>query len=238
MSNAATIRRIANLNVPVEAMREMFLVLAEQLERDEARKASHAAAQKRHRVGRADITVTSQCNHSEITPRALDNIPSLESKEERNPPISPPLSKPLPSEPEGFAAFWALYPKRDGTADRKGAVKAFGPALKRVDLETLLDATRAYAADMKAKGKVGTEFVKQARSWLNGDLWTEYQPTPVDPSAVKPVPVIIGTPAWAAWIKIRKRAPEIDIRMPDGQIKRGWYFPTEFPEQSPDRSPA
>ena len=82
-------------------------------------------------------------------------------------------SDPPPQEPPNFAEFWALYPKRHGAADRKAAVKAFLSALKRSDLKTILAGCVAYASDCAARGKINTEFVKQARTWLNADGWTE-----------------------------------------------------------------
>ena len=77
------------------------------------------------------------------------------------------------ADPEGFQDFWDAYPKRDGSPDRKGAVKAFRTALKRASLETILDGTEHFCAAMKARGKAGTEFIPQARTWLNGDRWNE-----------------------------------------------------------------
>lgn len=89
----------------------------------------------------------------------------------------PCLAKPpkpaVEADPEGFQDFWDAYPKRDGSPDRKGAVKAFRTALKRASLETILDGTEHFCAAMKARGKAGTEFVPQARTWLNGDRWNE-----------------------------------------------------------------
>ena len=79
----------------------------------------------------------------------------------------------IEAEPEGFADFWEAYPKRDGSPDRKGAVKAFRSALKRASFETILDGTEHFCAAMKARGKAGTEFIPQARTWLNGDRWNE-----------------------------------------------------------------
>lgn len=74
-----------------------------------------------------------------------------------------------------FAEFWEAYPKRDGSRDRKGAVKAFKRALKSTDPDTIIAGAAAYAADVRARGKENTEFVAQARTWLNGDRWTEQQ---------------------------------------------------------------
>jgi len=87
--------------------------------------------------------------------------------------LPPPPLPSQPREPEGFSEFWESYPKRDGSADRKGAVKAFGAALKRAPLETILDGAQHFAEAMQARGKAGTEFIPQARTWLNGDRWND-----------------------------------------------------------------
>ena len=42
------------------------------------------------------------------------------------------------------------------------------------------------------------------------------------------IPVIEGSPAWDAWKATGQHFPLVDIRI-DGRIKRGWYFPSEFP---------
>ena len=100
-----------------------------------------------------------------------------------SPPIVPPQPK---SDPEGFKDFWGVYPKRDGNADRKAAVKAFNAARKRADLETLIGGAKAYANDCAARQIAGTAFVRQARTWLNADGWTEtYDATPLDAEARK-----------------------------------------------------
>ena len=146
----------------------------------------------------------------------ISNLPTKENITPHNPP-----SKPKPTEPEGFPEFWEVYPKRDGTADRKGAAKAFGAALKRAPLKTILDGATAYAAHCKAKGNVGTQYVKQARSWLNGDLWGEFQLQ----AALPAIPVKIireGTPEWEELKKSRPRLVARDIQTPAGII-RGEY---------------
>lgn len=136
-------------------------------------------------------------------------------------------------EPEGFDAFWAAYPKRDGNADRKGAVKAFAPAVKRAGDHSLITRAAArYAAHCREKGKIGTEFVKQARSWLNGDLWREWLPQEPTKAAVSRVMVREGSPAWDAWKRTGRRFNAMDLKDDHGHvIGRGWYFETEFPPQ-------
>lgn len=136
-------------------------------------------------------------------------------------------------EPDGFDAFWAAYPKRDGNADRKGAVKAFAPAVKRAGDHSLVTRAAArYASHCREKGKIGTEFVKQARSWLNGDFWREWLPQEPIKAAVSRVVVREGSPAWEAWKRTGRRFNAMDLKDDHGHvIGRGWYFETEFPAQ-------
>lgn len=104
-----------------------------------------------------------------------------------NPPISP---APAP-EPRGVAAlrdeaverrakagrwleFKAAYPKREGgqgwpAAERKyTALVASG-----ISEEVLIEGAKAYAAHLKATGKIGTQYVKQASTWLNQKGWED-----------------------------------------------------------------
>jgi hypothetical protein len=136
-------------------------------------------------------------------------------------------------EPDGFDAFWAAYPKRDGNADRKGAVKAFSQAIRRAGDHSLVTRAAArYAAHCREKGKLGTEFVKQARSWLNGDFWREWLPQEPTKAAVSRVMVREGSPAWDAWKRTGRRFNAMDLKDDHGHvIGRGWYFETEFPAQ-------
>lgn len=159
-----------------------------------------------------------------------NNLPNLEDL--NNLPPSP--SKPKTAEtPEGFEDFWELYPQREGDRDRKGAVKAFRAARKRIDLKTLLDGARAYAAFCVEKGKVGTPYVKQARSWLNADGWTEQLQKPSSQApAQTAIPILVDTPEWNAW-KAAKGGKLFaqDVRDPQSNrvIGRGCYQLTKFP---------
>lgn len=74
---------------------------------------------------------------------------------------------------EGWDRFWETYPKRAGSRDRQAALKAFRAARKRASIETIVAGARAYAAHCDDTGKAGTEFIKQARTWLNGNGWEE-----------------------------------------------------------------
>lgn len=65
--------------------------------------------------------------------------------------------------PEQFMQAWREYPRRDGTNPRRDAIKAWRTRVREgVSPDDLLRATKAYAAEMERKSKVGTEFVMQA----------------------------------------------------------------------------
>jgi uncharacterized protein YdaU (DUF1376 family) len=109
------------------------------------------------------------------------------------PPISPATVvelRPAP-EPRGVAAlraeaverkakagrwleFRAAYPKREGgqgwpVAERKyTALVAAG-----IPEEVLIGAARAYAAHLTATGKIGTQYVKQAQTWITQEGWKD-----------------------------------------------------------------
>lgn len=203
MSVGSQIRRIAALDVPVQAMREMFLVLAEQLELEEGKRAASAERQKRYRQrhnnGDSDATVTQQSHNDDVTVtplapvknKPLSSLPTEKEEEKGNLSVSQkdPPSKPLSSEDDdvsrdafkaqaealsqGFDRFWEIYPKRAGTRDKPGAFKGFRAALKRASLETILAGAQRYANHIERSDKAGTEFILQARTWLNKQCWTE-----------------------------------------------------------------
>jgi hypothetical protein len=108
--------------------------------------------------------------------QTLDTDTDTDTEEDisaRAAPETKPVRKVSQEEPYGFEEFWGAYPKRDGSPDRKGAAKAFKTALRRATLETILDGTDHFREAMTARGKIGTEFIPQARTWLNGDRWNE-----------------------------------------------------------------
>lgn len=227
------LRKIAALDMAAQSYQTLILDLAVELDLEEAR-LSKERARKLHGPSK-DNPRKLRGDGAEIpASRVIDNTkPFLTSGEESKKESPPSPSKPLSSDPEGFKEFWAIYPPRAGDRDRKPATKAFSAALKRVDLKTLLWATERYAADCKAKGKINTEFVKQARTWLNADGWTEYQQTDARADMgipiTKKVPVFDDSEAWQAWKKLKPGLIARDIRCDDGRIRHGWYFPSEFP---------
>lgn len=89
-----------------------------------------------------------------------------------------------------FESFWAEYPKREGGNSKKGAFKAWNARLRNgVKAEELILSAKRYAAQMTAKGSVGTSFVKQAATFLGpDDHWREALNSNVHPlkPAMKP----------------------------------------------------
>ena len=71
------------------------------------------------------------------------------------------------SDPEWFADFRRIYPKRAGSQEWRRALRAGKARLKDGHTESeLLDGARRYAQFCVVTGKIETEFVKQAASFL------------------------------------------------------------------------
>jgi uncharacterized protein YdaU (DUF1376 family) len=146
--------------------------------RNRQSQAGKASALKR--LGRGSTTVQPNVNqNSTPTPTPTP------TKEDRG------ANAPLVREARGVAAlrdeaverrakagrweeFKAAYPKREGgqgwpAAERKyTALVASG-----IVEETLIGGARAYTAHLKATGKIGTQYVKQASTWLNQEGWND-----------------------------------------------------------------
>lgn len=79
-------------------------------------------------------------------------------------------------DPEGFAEFWAVYPRRQA---RGTAVKAYAKAIKKADPAEILAGARRYAADPDRTPK----FTAHAATWLNRESWTDEPFLPMNNSA-------------------------------------------------------
>ena len=67
----------------------------------------------------------------------------------------------------GFADAWSIYPKRSGGNPRHEAEKQWRARRRSgVTAEAMIAGTRRYVAWCTASGKVGTEYVMQARTFL------------------------------------------------------------------------
>lgn len=124
-----------------------------------------------------------KANGSEIEKR-IGSEPKAPTPTPTYTPVVPKGTK--DAEPEGFAEWFAAYPKRDGANPRAPAASRYASTIKAgIPSETLLRAVRAYAKECERKGKIGTEYVKQAQYWLSAKdrLWEHYA---AQPEAAKP----------------------------------------------------
>ena len=131
--------------------------------------------------GEPSIDPDKSLENNDAGEATLDKLSSLKEKRREDTPIVP-----KGTDPPGFPEFWAAYPKRDGDNPRKTAVRAYAKAIRRgVKPETLMTAVRAYAEELAAKGRIGTEFVAQASTWLNQERFDRFNGKP-DPAEAKP----------------------------------------------------
>jgi hypothetical protein len=165
----ASLQILADLNLSTEQMAGVVRVLTVELAPLELRREKDR--QRKLRGYMSVETLRSIRGNSADEPSRVDNLSSLSENVETvsNPLVIPPT----PSEPPFFEAFWSAYPKRAGSRDRKGAVKAFRAAAKRATPDLIIEGALLYANFCRLSDKEGTEFIKQARSWLNADGWTE-----------------------------------------------------------------
>lgn len=182
----ASLQKLITLNLSTEQMAGVMEVLAvelaplealEQERRDRLAKDRERKIRGRDHGNSTDNPRNVRGNSMESPRNASrvednNNLPNLVDTSRKTFPPNPPLPSQA-EEPEGFAEFWESYPKRDGSPDRKGAAKAFKAALRRASLTTILDGADHFREAMTARGKVGTEFIPQARTWLNGERWNE-----------------------------------------------------------------
>lgn len=123
--------------------------------------------------------------HNALIPDSL--IPDYLNPEEEQKPLG--ASAEAPASDQGgqqvgkpakysadFESFWREYPKRDRSAPKPDAWKAWGARLKEgIAPQDLIRAAANYRADQFAKGKVGTEFVKLPATFLGkGEHWKPY----------------------------------------------------------------
>jgi hypothetical protein len=97
--------------------------------------------------------------------------PEVESESERTTTAARAPAKKRNAEPSAvFLQAWAEYPKRAGDNPRGRAWKAWRARLAEGHTETeMLDGIRRYAGFVRASGREGSEFIKQAATLLGPD---------------------------------------------------------------------
>jgi hypothetical protein len=99
---------------------------------------------------------------------------------------SPTKRKPKPAaEPEGFAEFWAAYPKK---VAKPAAAKAFAKLAPSPELLATILAAIAKQARSEQWTKDGGQFVPHPASWLNQQRWLDEMKAQAPPQATPPAP--------------------------------------------------
>lgn len=136
-------------------------------------------------------------------------------------------------EHERFDEFWQAYPRRGGPNPRNPASERFSSLVRSgVDPQMLIDAVKSYAEQERIRGKIGTEFIPQAKTWLNQQRWSDHaavamlQSLAAAENLSRKVHVKADTPQWEAWSRHLGKPPPQDKDF-------GWYFDSEWPPSIP-----
>lgn len=133
---------------------------------------------------------------------------------------------------EAFKAFSAAYPKRKGNDPSQPAREKFERAVRDgADPDAIIRGAQGYAVEQSKIGKVGTEFIKQRKAWLNEKGWQDYQgPTMNGHPIIAPPQVWLteDDPRWPKaaelWREAKGKPPPI-LAGAHGNAGRGWHFP-------------
>lgn len=101
-----------------------------------------------------------------------------------------------PAKPKGqkeayspeFETLWSAYPKREGEHSKKAAWKAYRARLRDgMRPEYLIRCVEEYARAMQKQGRLGTEFVLQAVTFLGpNERYKGYEPKPAVETPARP----------------------------------------------------
>lgn len=102
--------------------------------------------------------------------------------------------------------FWANYPKRLGSNPKKPANDKLRVKIKAgADPERIIAGAGAYASEQQRLGKVGTEYIAQAVTWINQERWDDHLPAAPVPGAPPPPtvdPATIPPDRWWSALQI------------------------------------
>ncbi len=166
-----------------------------------------------------------------VSPKEIPPVPPKEITPS-TPPVTLRVTSPKGEKcDEAFKAFSAAYPKRKGNDPTQPAREKFERAIRDgASSETLILGARGYAEEQSKLGKVGTEFIKQRKAWLNEKGWLDYQPK-TNGHAVPMVWLTEDDPRWQTaadvWREKRGKPPPI-LAGSHGNVGRGWHFPPEM----------
>lgn len=128
------------------------------------------ALQEETRQDKTDSeSLTPESNGSARDDAAPDGAAAAAARRERKKPLG---------EPQGFAEFYAAYPRK---VARPEAAKAFGKAAARASHETIMSGLeRAKAA--WARRRTELEHIPHPSTWLNQDRWKDDEGRPPEPN--------------------------------------------------------
>ncbi|WP_024337996.1 hypothetical protein [Bradyrhizobium japonicum] len=130
-----------------------------------------------------------------------------------------------PVEDSKFEEFWKAYPRRDGPNPRKPAEQKFNALTKTgVDPDAMIDAAKRLAAEESRRGKIGTQFIPQAITWLNQQRWSDHAATAfaADDGMIE----VLDQLQLEAWDEYGKQ--HLGKPYPRNR-KGGWRFPSKWP---------
>lgn len=165
-----------------------------------------------------------------LAERKQDAIPEKEREIQVEKEEEKELSRSKPTEraPSRFDEFWQAYPRRDGPNPRKDAEIKFNRMVKNgINPQTMIDAAKQLAIDEQRRGNVGTRFIPQAVTWLNGQRWIDHAAEVLDKKfADDGLIEVLDDEALTAWDNYR-RAKE--GRTFPRNARGGWRFPSKYP---------
>lgn len=150
-----------------------------------------AKRRKQSQAGQASALKRKGRESTDVQPEANQNptpTPTPTPIKKGESPLPPETAPPEPrgvgalrlvaTENKARASRWlefkAAYPKREGSQSWPGAEKKYTALVASGILEeTLIDGARRYTEHLKATGKFGTQYVKQALTWLNSGGWKD-----------------------------------------------------------------
>jgi uncharacterized protein YdaU (DUF1376 family) len=139
-----------------------------EVKRDRNSQAGKASALKRQSRGSTTVQPNGNINPTP-TP-----TPTPETTNVVSPPLFAEMAEKKPKTADQFKNFKASYPRRAGDQGWKAAEKKFDALVKRgVDAERIVAGAKAYRASCEERNRTGTEFVKQAITWLNQEGWAD-----------------------------------------------------------------
>jgi hypothetical protein len=130
-----------------------------------------------------------------------------------------------PVEESKFEEFWSAYPRRDGPNPRKPAEQKFNALAKTgVDPDVMIAGAKQLAVEESRRGKIGTQFVAQAVTWLNQQRWSDHAASAftADDGMVEVLDQL-QLEAWDAY------GLQHNGRGYPRNKKGGWRFPSKWP---------